>query len=443
MTASKSVSRRRFLQLTSAVGMGALVAACTPAGAPAGEAPAAAGDGAAAPAEDGMVELDFVTFYTGADGVIMQGIIDRFNDEHPDINVAFSAPAWGADFVTRLQTSGMAGNPPGVMALHNYEIPPLARFLYNLSDSLETLGIDPENYEDVAFDLPTYQGEMLGLTMSTGTMALYYNKNHFEQAGLDPEAPPTNTAEFIEAATAINALGDDIWGFARENVGWMTWYTMNWQHGGALLNEDGTEAQFSTTAAIESAQLVQSFVNEHGFHPSEPVTAMDLLYTDNLGMVFHGPWNLSRIVESNNEAGTNLGWAPHVQFFDDAEGIHSTSHIYCVSRQDPEDEAMREAGMTLVAWLLENGSIDWAQAQAPTNRAVLEQMYTSENPLVQGMVTWVEQTSAAKFPPYHPQWGQISTALVEGMERIVYQGVDVEATLGEVTDQANALLAAS
>lgn len=441
MKDQRTVSRRQFLQTASTIGTGLLLAACAPTAAP-GTAPNDGAAESAAPAGEGPLELEFVTFYTGADGAIMQGIIDRFNDEHPDINVAFSAPAWGAEYVTRIQTAGLAGNPPGVVALHNYEIPPLARYLYDIRDSLETMGLNQEDFVDVAWELPNYEGQLLGATMSTGTMALYYNKDLFEQAGLDPESPPTNTQEFIEAASAITALGDDIWGFGRDNGGWMSWYTMNWQHGGGLLNDDGNEALFNSTAGIESAALEQSFVQEYGINPPEPVEAWDLMYAGTLGMLFHGPWNLSRVFESNNEAGTNIGWAPHVHFFDDAQGIHSTSHIYCITKQEPENEAMRDAGMTLVGWLLNEGSLTWAQAQAPTNVSVLGAMESSDDPLVQGMVTWVEQASAARFPPYHPQWGQVSTMLREGIERIVYQGDDPQATLDEIANQANALLIA-
>ena len=73
----------------------------------------------------------------------------------------------------------------------------------------------------------------------------------------------------------------------------------------------------------------------------------------------------------------------------------------------------------------------------------LEQMESSDNPLIQGMIVWVNQGPDARFSPYHPQWGQMATMLNEGMDRIIYQGADAEATLNEVTDQSNALLAAS
>jgi multiple sugar transport system substrate-binding protein len=42
---------------------------------------------------------------------------------------------------------------------------------------------------------------------------LFWNKELFRQAGLDPEKPPTNLTELQEMATAITALGDGNYGY--------------------------------------------------------------------------------------------------------------------------------------------------------------------------------------------------------------------------------------
>ncbi|MBI2158237.1 MAG: hypothetical protein HYU26_15240, partial [Candidatus Rokubacteria bacterium] len=94
-------SRRSFLRLGM---LGAL------AGLPAVLKPAAAG---AEPKP-----LDFTTFYTGADGGIMQGIVNRYNGLQQAARINFSAPAWGADYLTKLVTAALAGSPPPVVALH-------------------------------------------------------------------------------------------------------------------------------------------------------------------------------------------------------------------------------------------------------------------------------------------------------------------------------------
>lgn len=390
---------------------------------------------AAVLAQDQETEIEFNTFYTGADAPIMQGLVDRFNESRDDVEVNFTAPAHGTDFLTRLQTAALSDNMPATVALHNYEIPPMAQFLKELNP--EEMGLDRSNFADVAFELPMYEDRLLGITMSTGTMGLFYNKDHFEEAGLDPESPPTTRDEFLEAAKALTR--DGRYGFAHEPDVWTPWYTFNWQAGGELLSEDGTEALFNTPEAIEAAQLSQDLVQEGAAYPSLAEAPMDMLYAGNVSMTFMGPWNLNAVQAFNQEDGGNLGWAKYPQFFDAAQAVHSTSHIYCVSSQ--ADEETQQLGEEFITWLLQEGSLDWAQAQAPTNLTVLEDMQETDNPLIEGMALWVEQGQYARFPPYHPGWGEVSRVLNEAIQLITYQGADVQETLDQATAQANEILA--
>lgn len=391
---------------------------------------------AAVLAQEDVVEFEFSTFYTGADGAIMQAIVDRFNESHDGVRVNFTAPAHGTDFLTRLQTAALSDSLPAVIALHNYEIPPMAQFLTELDP--EEMGLDRSNFADVAFDLPVYEDRLLGITMSTGTMGLFYNKDHFEEAGLDPESPPTTREEFIEAAQALTR--DGRYGFIHDPEVWAPWYTFNWQAGGELLSEDGTEALFNTPEAIEAAQLSQDLVQEYGAaSPEISEDAPGLLYSGNVSMVFMGPWNLNAVLTFNEESGGNIGWAKYPQFFEAEQAVHSTSHIYCVSQQaEPE---VQQLGREFIAWLLQEGSLEWAQAQAPTNLTVLDEMEESDNPLIQGMALWVDQGQYAEFPPDHPRWGEVSRVLTEAIQTITYQGAEVQDTLDLATAEANNILA--
>jgi multiple sugar transport system substrate-binding protein len=196
---SRGYSRRAVLRFGGLVAISGLLSACQSGGRPDALPPGAAATEAALGGQPaGTTELEFTTFYTGADGGIMQGLVDRYNQNQQAAKINFSAPAWGSDYLTKLQTAAMAGNPPPIVALHNYEIPPLAQFLYEIDPA--ALGVKKEDFVDVAWKLPMYEGKLRGLTMSTGTLGLFYNKDHFQHAGLDPARPPTNRDEFIKAA---------------------------------------------------------------------------------------------------------------------------------------------------------------------------------------------------------------------------------------------------
>ncbi len=62
-------------------------------------------------------------------------------------------------------------------------------------------------YPNIA-DTVTFEGTQWGVPVAFSTKALYWNKDLFEAAGLDPEAPPTTWAETIDYARQISENTD-------------------------------------------------------------------------------------------------------------------------------------------------------------------------------------------------------------------------------------------
>ncbi|WP_457098876.1 ABC transporter substrate-binding protein [Microbacterium sp. P5_E9] len=85
---------------------------------------------------------------------------------------------------------------------------------------------------------------------------LFWNKDLFTEAGLDPEKAPANLAEFAEDAKAIQALGKDgVYGTATGlNCGGclvFTWFPSVWADGEEVLSDDGTESLLASDTAKE------------------------------------------------------------------------------------------------------------------------------------------------------------------------------------------------
>jgi ABC-type glycerol-3-phosphate transport system substrate-binding protein len=82
---------------------------------------------------------------------------------------------------------------------------------------------DPDAYLDTVVSYYTDpDGNMLSFPFNSSTPIMYYNKDVFEEAGLDPESPPETWAEAEEAARAIVESGAAPCGF-----------TTSWQLGDA------------------------------------------------------------------------------------------------------------------------------------------------------------------------------------------------------------------
>ncbi|MBA2578874.1 MAG: twin-arginine translocation signal domain-containing protein, partial [Euzebyaceae bacterium] len=120
-----ALTRRNFLRLTAGAGAGLMLGACSGgsgggqgAGTATGTATGTAGATAAAGEYTGpAVDLAFWNGFTGGDGPLLLEIVNRFNEEHENINVAMNALEW-AQFYSTLPSATSSGEGPDVAAMH-------------------------------------------------------------------------------------------------------------------------------------------------------------------------------------------------------------------------------------------------------------------------------------------------------------------------------------
>jgi multiple sugar transport system substrate-binding protein len=93
-------------------------------------------------------------------------------------------------------------------------------------------------------------GRIYGVPSSVDGSALFWNKDLFRRAGLDPDKPPATYQEVIDDAKKIAKLGKGVYGFHfGGNCGGCSIYTMFpmvWASGGAPMSDDGRNALFNS-----------------------------------------------------------------------------------------------------------------------------------------------------------------------------------------------------
>jgi ABC-type glycerol-3-phosphate transport system substrate-binding protein len=286
--------------------------------------------------------------------------------------------------------------------------------------------------------------------LSTGVMGLFYNKKHFQAAGLDPNKPPTNQSDFIAAAQALTREGR--YGWVRDAQYWIPWYTMNWQEGGSLLASSGQEdwqvqaaksSNLASDAAIAAAQFEKDLVQKYKVCVPQFIDIAQLqnvFLAEKVSMISLGPWNLRLMFQSNQQNGTDIGWSAMPQFFPQLKAVQSTSHIWGIMRSTPENPDTKQGAQKFLNYLMTTGQVTWAQAHAPTNIAALSQMQSSSNAVARAMTLWVEQAKYAQFQPADVRWNQISGQVSEALQKICYRNAPVADTLRGVKQQADTIL---
>jgi len=105
----------------------------------------------------------------------------------------------------------------------------------------------------------TVGGRQYPASMNVSTIVLYYNRDHFRRAGLDPDKPPATLAEVMADAKKIKAAGITKEPFVMKQD---PWFIEQWITGAGqtLVNHDnGRKGGHATEATLDTPKVRQIF----------------------------------------------------------------------------------------------------------------------------------------------------------------------------------------
>ncbi len=177
-----------------------------PAEEPATEAPASEEP---VPAEEAPAEGGTIVFYGFSDWMdtepykaSYEAAKAQFESENPGFTVELQSDPWG-DWEQKYKTMFAAGSPADVFMVNNPDFPTFA----NSGNLLDMSAHVDAGYFDGFFPGITgmymWQGANMAIPFTTDCRILWYNKEIFEEAGLDPEVAPKTWEELVSMANQI------------------------------------------------------------------------------------------------------------------------------------------------------------------------------------------------------------------------------------------------
>jgi ABC-type glycerol-3-phosphate transport system substrate-binding protein len=160
-------------------------------------------------------------------------------------------------------------------------------------------------------------GKLYGLPTSNYTMGLLVNRKLFQQAGLDPNKPPTTWDEVRTAAKAIAKLGNGISGYgeysAANTGGWHFTATL-YGLGGDIVTPDGKKAAFNTDLGKQIVSNLHAMRwDDDSMGKTQLLKWGDLqkqISTDKLGMFLAAPDDITYMVQQLGAKYENFGMGP-------------------------------------------------------------------------------------------------------------------------------------
>lgn len=209
------------------------------------------------------IEIEFWHCMGSSNGELIQEITDSFNESQDEIYVKAVHQGSYTDASTKLQAALSANQAPVVAQM---EIGSLGLFadagqLVNLQSYAQE---EDFNFDDVMpglLDASYYNDELIAIPHSRSLPVLYYNKDKFEEAGL--ENPPETWEDLKETAKTLTL--DGTYGYSCPLDQWYyTSLVMN--AGGQIYNEDETSIGFNNEAGTAPLYLWKEMIAEGTMH---------------------------------------------------------------------------------------------------------------------------------------------------------------------------------
>ncbi|MBD0709696.1 MULTISPECIES: ABC transporter substrate-binding protein [unclassified Streptomyces] len=197
--------------------------------------------------------------------------IARFEKAHPNIKVK----AVGGINDDKLGQALRAGGSKGPDVVSSFTTSNVGKFcasgaLADLKPFIEKDGLDLDKiFPKVLQEYTQFEGKRCSMPLLSDAYGLYYNKDAFRKAGLDPEAPPKTWSQFTEVAKRLTKPKGDSYeqlGFMPTYLGYETvveHYMPQWKHQG-FFDAQGKSTVGTDPAFAEMMTYQKSLVNALG-----------------------------------------------------------------------------------------------------------------------------------------------------------------------------------
>lgn len=276
-----------------------------------------------------------------------------FNKHYPDIEVKLAYSTDG-EYEQRVATM-MAGNVPlDVLWMKNpYAVAFGDRgILEDLTPYIENSNLDLTDYflDGVHERGPEWwDGKMYALNAVTMSYFFYYNKDLFDEAGLDYPTNDWTIEEYLEISQQLTDLSKHQYG---TNV--QPWYgtyflPWAWAFGGGWYNEDYSSVLWEHPGTIEAHQFVADLINEYQVAPTmdmQDTVGIDFS-SGKIAIHYSGSWDIAGTEGENSKWPFRWGTVlpPH-----GPAGQHPIVHTNAVSLSSRSQN--KEAAWAFIEWFV-------------------------------------------------------------------------------------------
>jgi len=244
---------------------------------------------------------------SGGNAGMVDALVAAWNEKNPDrkINLTYIPHT---EMVPKLAQAIASGEVPDLMGLDLIYGPQFASAgqLEDISSYFAgdaTIATASPGHVQVA----TYDGKLYGVPLYADVSALFWNKDLFRKAGLDPEVPPTSLQEVHDMAAKINGVEEGVYGYylpgncAGCNI--FTFGPLIWASGGKIEPLDANDEPLTGDNLIMVLEWARTMHKEGLINPSAQAENGETFHlafgSGKVGMMGTGNFNITLAREQN------------------------------------------------------------------------------------------------------------------------------------------------
>jgi len=300
---------------------------------------------------------------------VIDGLARQFEAEHPGIKVHPIYAGNYDDARIKALAALKAGQPAQISVLYSidlYEL--LEQGVIVPWDDVATTADDKtwlKSFYPSLMMNGIYKDKVYGIPFQRSTIVLYWNKDAFKEAGLDPDRPPANWAEMTQMASKLvkrDAAGNVTrWGVMVPSTGYAYWMFQAFarQNGQDLMNRDGNQTNFAHPDVIAALQYWRDLGVKHKVMPEGTVewgTLRQAFTEGKTAMMWHTTGNLTA-VKDTAKFPFGVAMLPASKQRGSPTG---GGNFYLFKKTTPEE---RKAALAFVKWITApERAADWSMA---------------------------------------------------------------------------------
>jgi multiple sugar transport system substrate-binding protein len=383
---------------------------------------------------------------SGGNAGMVDELVAMWNEENPDrrINLTYIPHT---EMVPKIAQAIASGEVPDLMGM-DLIYGPQFEAAGQLVDITDLIGDDPNlaTASPGHMAVSTYDGRLYGVPLYADVSALFWNKDLFRQAGLDPEKPPTSLAEIRDFADKITTLGGDVKGYflpgscAGCNI--FTVAPLMWASGATIEPEAANGEPLQGDGVKQVLQWARDMIaagNVHEDAQAETGETFHLRFgSGQIGMMGTGNFNITLAAEQNPEMDFCIALLPGLESGQVAS--FAGGDIVTI----PKGSTRVDDAVDFMKWLLsdEVQVEGYARMLNMTTRGdMADNEYFEGNPRVQE----VAQAIAVAKTPYTLKFFELINSpqgpWLQMLQRAYYEDTDLDTIISDAQAQMKAIAA--